>query len=409
MSTTDLGITADFPLLSAKPGLVFLDNAATTHKPGVVIDAEADVYRTAYANIHRAIYDLAQTATQAFEGARERAAAFIQAASSREIIFTNNASAALNLAAYIEGQKLQPGDEILVSVAGHHSNILPWLRLAQEKKARIRWMEITPDFRLDMASIKQAVTKRTKVVALAHVSNVLGDVAEVAAIAALAHSVGARVVVDGAQSSCRMPIDVQVLDVDYMAFSAHKMYGPTGVGWLYAREELLSPAQPLMAGGGTIKTVTREAIEWADVPWRFEAGTPDIAGVTALTSLFNYLEKIDMKKVWEHDQALTEYLLEALTTLPGINIYGPTNKANRAALFSFSYSIQGKMIHPHDVADICNTFNVAIRGGHHCAQPLMHTLGVETVNRASSGIYTTTQDIDRLIEALKNVNEVFAA
>jgi cysteine desulfurase/selenocysteine lyase len=406
--TNDLEIKNDFPLLAAQPTLAFLDNAATTHKPAVVIDAEAQVYRAAYANIHRAVYDLAETATQQFEDARARVAAFIGAAAPQEIIFTSNASAALNLAAHIEGQRIQAGDELLISIAAHHSNVLPWMRLATARGAKIVWIEVNKEGRLDIDDMRKKISACTKVVAVAHVSNVLGDVAPIADICAAAHAVGAHVVVDGAQSSCRMLIDVQALGADYMAFSAHKMYGPTGVGWLWAKGQLLEGAEPLNAGGGTIKTVSREKIEWADVPWRFEAGTPDIAGVIALHALFDYLEQVGMDNVWQHDQALLEYLLQKLSAVEGIQIYGATDTRDRAALISFTYSVAGKVIHPHDVAQLCNTDNVAIRGGHHCAQPLMQTLGVDALNRVSAGMYTTAADVDQLVGALAHIAEKFA-
>lgn len=407
MNTNDLNIKKDFPLLTANPKLAFLDNAATTQKPSSVIDAEAAVYRTNYANIHRAVYDLAASATAAFEGARARAAQFMGAAASHEIIFTPNASTALNLAAYIEGQKLQSGDEMLVAVAGHHSNILPWMRLQKTTGAKVVWLETGSDYRVDKADFTKKLSRRTKLVALAHVSNVLGDVVPVAELAALAHQAGARVVVDGAQSSCRIPINVKELGADYMAFSAHKMYGPTGVGWLWGKEELLAAGEPLVSGGGTIANVTRQTITWADVPWRYEAGTPDIAGVIALNTLFDYLETVGMDAVWQHDQAVTAYMLPRLLELPGITMYGSTENKERAALISFTYSVSGKVVHPHDVAEICNQHQVAIRGGHHCAQPLMESLGVETLNRVSAGMYTTPQDIDRLVAALQAVDTIF--
>ncbi|MBI3255442.1 MAG: SufS family cysteine desulfurase, partial [Candidatus Andersenbacteria bacterium] len=405
----DLNIKGDFPIFKNNPGLVFLDNAATTQKPGSVINAEKEFYETTYANIHRAMYDIAAKATEMFEGVRGQVGEFIGAHSPlQSIIFTRNASEALNLAAYIEGQRLQAGDEILVSVAGHHSNILPWMRLAGEKKLKLTWIEVGEDGRLDIQDLKGKLNSNVKVVAIEHVSNVLGYVNPIKDLCATIHEVGARVVVDAAQSSCRMPIDVQDLNADYVAFSGHKMYGPTGSGWLYAKKALLEIASPLLSGGGTVKKVTRESILWADSPWRFEAGTPDIASVIGLGATLNYLSAVGMEAVWEHDQEVMQYGLKELNKLPFVKLFGPTGTEDRAAIFSFVvHDSQGKGIHPHDVAEICNSAGVAIRGGHHCAQPLMQALGVETLNRASVGMYNTPEDIDRLVEALLRSHETF--
>lgn len=404
---SDLGVKKDFPIFTTHPQLVFLDNAATTQKPAAVTGAEKEFYETTYANIHRATYDIAAQATDLFEGTRQQVAQFINAASSNEILFTRNASEALNLAAYIEGQKLQAGDELLVSVAGHHSNILPWMRLVKAKGAKIVWIELTPEGRLDVEGLLKHISARTKVVAFEHVSNVMGYVSPVKEITTAAQAVGARVVVDVAQSSCRMPVDAQDLGADYMAFSGHKMYGPTGSGWLYAKEELLAEAEPMLSGGGTIKKVTRDTIVWADVPFRFEAGTPDIASVISLSAGLTYLSAIGMDNVWTHDQAVMEYAMEKLRALPGLRLYGPHDIANRAAIFSFLVEVHGKLGHSHDVADICNQRGVAVRGGHHCAQILMQALGVEDVNRASFGIYNNEGDVDRLVEALAEVQRIF--
>ena len=316
----DLKVKKDFPIFAHNPKLVFLDNAATTQKPGSAINAEKEFYETTYANIHRAMYDIASRATEMFEGVRIQVGEFIGADSpAQEIIFTRNASEALNLAAYIEGQRLQAGDEILVSVAGHHSNILPWMRIASEKKLKLEWLEIGEDGRLDSKGLKEKLNSNVKVVVLEHVSNVLGYVNPIKDLCSTIHEVGARVVVDAAQSSCRMPIDVTDLDVDYMAFSGHKMYGPTGSGWLYAKKELLEIASPLLSGGGTIKKVTREEIVWADSPFRFEAGTPDIASVIGLGATLDYLFAVGMEAVWEHDQEVMQYGLEELKKMPTAN------------------------------------------------------------------------------------------
>lgn len=405
---TDLENKKDFPLFGHHPKLVFLDNAATTQKPQAAIDAEKTFYEITYANIHRALYDIASKATDMFEGVREQVGKFIGSDSPASIIFTRNASEALNLAAYIEGQKLAPGDQIMVSVAGHHSNVLPWMRLSKEKKLKLTWIEVGGDGRLDIEGFKKSLSKKTKLVAFEQVSNVLAYVNPVKEMIAAAHEVGARVVVDAAQSSCRMPIDVADLDVDYMAFSGHKMYGPTGSGWLYAKKELLADATPLLSGGGTIKKVTREEIVWADSPFKFEAGTPDIASVIGLGATLHYLSVVGMEAVWEHDQQVMEYALTELKKLPWVDLFGPADRESRAAIFSFLvHDARDTVIHPHDVAEICNSLGVAIRGGHHCAQPLMQALGVETVNRASVGMYNSAEDIDRLVEALTRAHKMF--
>lgn len=404
---TNLGINIDFPIFKHHPSLVFLDNAATTQKPSVVINAEKEFYETTYANIHRATYDIAVQATDLFEGVRSQAADFIGANAPGEIVFTRNASEALNLAAYVIGQSLTAGDELLISVAGHHSNVLPWMRLAQEKKATIKWVEITKEGRLDIDSFKKNLSARTKVVVFEHVSNVLGYVNPVQDLSTMAHAVGALVVVDAAQSSCRMPINVQTLDVDFMAFSGHKMYGPTGSGFLYGKQVYLASAEPLLVGGGTIKKVTRQTIEWEKSPWRFEAGTPDIAGVVGLGACLTYLKKVGMGTMWQHDQELTAYIAEQLACLPFLKLYGPKVLQDRAAIFSFLIEVDGQTLHSHDVAEICNKSGVAIRGGHHCAQLLMQALGVEDVNRASFGAYNTTEDVDVLVAALNQAFDTF--
>ncbi len=364
--------------------------------------AQKEFYETTYANIHRATYDIAAKATDLFEGVRQSVAHSIGASSADEVVFLRNASEALNVAAFIAGQNLAEGDELLVSIAGHHSNALPWVRLAKAKKLKLIWIELTSKGRMDVEGLKNNLSPRTKIVAFEHVSNVMGYVNPVADIASAAHVVGAKVVLDAAQSSCRMPIDVGKLGVDFAAFSGHKMYGPTGTGWLWARRELLADAEPMLAGGGTIKKVTRDDIVWADTPFKFEAGTPDIAGVIALGATMDFLKKVKMEAVWEHDQEIMAYALQKLFSLPGLTLFGVQDEANRAAIFSFL--LDG--IHSHDVVEICNERGIAIRGGHHCAQPLMAALGVEDVNRASFGMYNTHEDVDRLVEALEEAKRV---
>lgn len=394
----------DFPLLRQHPDLVFLDSAATTQKPTAVIDAERKFYEESYANIHRAHYDMAEAATVAFEGVRQKAADFCGAAA-EEIIFVANATQALNLAAEIETQRLQAGDEIIVAVTEHHSNLLPWQRAAHQTGAKLRWVGIDNQGCFDREDFYRQLSDRTAVVAVAHVSNIVGAIAPVAEIIAAAHRLGARVVVDAAQSAARLPIQVQNLNVDYMAFSGHKMYGPTGTGWLYARHDIVSEATPPQTGGGTVLAVQRDGVQWQAAPWRFEAGTPNIAGTIGLGAALDFLSGIGMDQVQQHDQAIAAYLRRHLAELPA-RVLGPDSPG--PAVCSFVVE-SGRPVHSHDVAEILNQHQVAIRGGHHCAQLMMHALGMAEVARASAGIYTTEADIDRLIAALEQVRVRFQA
>lgn len=404
---SELAVRDDFPIFKHHPEWVYLDTAATTQKPRVVLDAERHFYETSYANIHRSFYDIGLQATEAYEAVRAQAARFMGAATAESIIFTANATAALNLAAYIESQRLQPGDEILISVAGHHSNIVPWQRLATQVGATLKWIEVTPEGRLDLSDFRQKLSAKTKVVAVEHVSNVLGYVTPLAEIITAAHQVGARVVVDTAQSAARLPIDVQTLDIDYLAVSGHKLYGPTGTGWLYAKPELLADREPQLVGGGTINTVTRDKVTWNDVPLRFEAGTPHLAGVVGLGAAISYLENIGMQHVWEHDQMITTYALEQLQQLPEVTIYGPTTAGQRAGVISFSLTVAGQTIHSHDLTTIANDHHVAVRAGQHCAHPLLQQLQVPEITRLSTGVYTTKSDLDQLVRALQAVIQTF--
>lgn len=400
-------VKSDFPIFQHHPNLVFLDNAATTQKPRTVLQAQNDFSAHAYANIHRAIYDLAASATAKYEGSRQAVADFIDAASSKEIVFTRNATEALNLAAWIEAGKLQAGDEILISVSEHHSNLLPWQRLACKKGVKLQWIELATEQKFDFNDFTKKLSAKTKLVAVAHVANVLGDIRPTREIVTAAHRAGARVILDAAASLCRLPISVRSLDVDYLAASGHKMYGPTGVGFLYAKPELIANAEPMMLGGGTIKKVTRAAALWADSPWRHEAGTPPIVEVIGLAAAIAYLKKLGLETIWQHEQALTKYAWEKLSEVNGIKLFGPNpmGEVPRAGIISFSLSSGNRTFHSHDVAQICNDYGVALRGGHHCAQPLMESLGVEELNRISLGIYNTKEDIDRLAEALNTVRQ----
>jgi cysteine desulfurase/selenocysteine lyase len=398
----DLGVKKDFPIFETHPALVYLDNAATVHKPTVVIEAEAEFYRTSYANIHRGTYDLAYGATEAYEGVRKKVAAFIGAVAAEEIIFTLNATMALNLAAHIESQRLRAGEEIIVQVAGHHSNILPWQRAARETGAKIVWWE-------PGESLAGKVSEKTRVIAVAQVTNVMGEVLELPhpgpclpdRLALLTKERGKiRIVLDCAQSASRMPMDIRALGVDYAAFSGHKLYGPTGTGWLYAKWEHLETAEPLLVGGGTVKKVERGGVEWAEIPRRFEAGTYNVAGFAALGAAIDYLKSIGMERIKDHDRELTKYAIEQLSKIEGLEMF------SEGVVGVISLRLGN--IHSHDLAEVANSQEVAIRAGQHCAQLLMAVLGVNDVTRVSLGIYNVKEDIDRLVEVLKTTKAKFA-
>lgn len=400
---TTLNLRVDFPLLKNHPTLAYLDSAATTHQPEVVMKAQQNFIETSYANVHRAVYKLANTATEAYEAARTTVATFINA-QPNEIIFTSNATQALNLAAALEKSRLRPGDEILVSIAEHHSNLLPWQRVAKQTGAILTWIELTPDGQVDFTDFTNKLSAKTKIVAVSHLSNVLGSVAPLNEIISAAHRVRAHVVVDAAQSASRLPLDVYTLDLDYLAVSGHKLYGPTGIGFLYGKQTHLEKAEPLLVGGGTVQEVTRHTATWQDSPLRFEAGTPNITGAIGLNAAINYLTQIGLGAIWEHEQTLVRYALPRLAEIDGLRLYS----TGEAGLFSFNLSANQQTLHSHDVSEIANQHDVALRGGHHCAQPLMAALGVADLTRASIGVYTTTQDIDRLIEALEATKKVFS-
>lgn len=407
LDSCDLGVKKDFPIFDNHPELVFLDNAATTQKPRCVIEAEKEFYEFNNANVHRGVYDLSASATALYEGVREKVARFVGAELSSEIIFTRNATEALNLAAWIEAQKLEEGDEIVITVAEHHSNILPWLRAAKQCGAKVRWASFDSEGRIGINEIRKVISEKTKVVAITSTSNVLGCILPVQEVIKEAHDIGARVIVDAAQSAGRMPFDVSLLKADYVVFSGHKIYGPTGTGWLYAKKELVENYEPLLAGGSTVKNVTRDDVEWQDTPFRFEAGTPNIAGTVALGAGIDYLTNIGMEKIWEHECELVDYAVKRLREIKGLRLYGVQDEIDRVAIFSFVVSAGGNFIHSHDVSEIANGFKIALRGGHHCAQPLMKELGVEELSRASFGIYNSKEDVDRLVEVLGEVKRVF--
>jgi cysteine desulfurase / selenocysteine lyase len=389
---------AEFPVL-AREGLVYLDSAATSQTPRPVIEA-MDRYYTEYrASIHRGVYPLAAEATEAYELAREKVAAFA-GSTAGETIFTRNATEALNLVAYAwGGANLGPDDTVVVTRMEHHSNIVPW----QLTGARLEWVDIDDDGLLDLDGLDAALARGPKVVAVAHVSNVLGTVNPVADIAARAHAAGAIVVVDGAQAAPHLPLDVAALDVDFYAWTGHKAYGPTGIGVLHGRRELLEAMPPFLGGGHMIARVTEEGSTWAEPPQKFEAGTMMVAEAIGLGAAVDFLSGIGMDAVWEHSRDVVGYAVDRLRDVPGLTLYGPDIE-HRGSVAAFS--LDG--VHPHDVAEILGRAGVCVRAGHACAQPLMRRLGVSATTRASFAVHSTRDEVDRLIDALDTVREVFA-
>ncbi|MDE2744494.1 MAG: cysteine desulfurase [Chloroflexota bacterium] len=413
MTTTKAGapldtaaIRAQFPILSREvhgQPLVYLDNAATTQKPQSVIDALTNYYSTMNANIHRGLHTLAEEATAAYEDVRKQVAAFVGAASHREIVFTRNTTESLNLLAYTLGARLRPGDEIVLTTAEHHSNLVPWQLVTQRTGAVLRFIELNDDQQIDVDTARAAINANTRIVSIVHMSNVLGSIAPVAEISEMARAVGATMIVDAAQSAPHIPVDVNDLGVDYLAFSAHKMLGPTGVGVLWGRQELLADLDPFLGGGEMISVVTREESSWAALPHKFEAGTPNIADVIAFGAALDFLNDLGMDAVAAHDAELTHYAVERLSRLEGLDIYGPSDPAERSAVIAFNY----RDIHSHDVATILDRSGIAVRAGHHCAQPLMRTLGVPATARASFYLYNERSEVDALVDGLLDAGERF--
>ena len=400
-------IRQDFPILRRLVHgypLVYLDNAATSQKPRIVIDALIRYYENSNANIHRGIHQLAEEATEQYEGARSKVAGFVGAPTTSSIVFVRNATEAINLVAQAWARAtLQRGDEIVVTASEHHSNHVPWQLAAAATGAVIRAIPITDDGRLDLDVARDVIGKRTRLVAVAHMSNVLGTIHPVRELAALAHAVGALILVDAAQSAPHLPVNVVDLDCDFLAFSSHKMLGPTGVGALYARPEILSALEPVLGGGGMIDEVWLDHATWAAVPERFEAGTPNIADVIAYGFAIDYLTELGMDNVRRHEMALAAYAIERLSAIPRVRLFGPSDVSVRGGVVSFNYGD----IHAHDVSTIVDSVGVAIRAGHHCCQPLMQRLGVPATARASFYIYNNEADVDALIRALGKVEEIF--
>ena len=401
-------IQRDFPILSQEVNgrrLVYLDNAATTQKPRQVIDALVNYYETSNANIHRGIHTLAVRATEQYEGVRAKVAAHIGAGNPADIVFTRNTTESINLVARAWGDaNIGDGDEIVLSLMEHHSNIVPWQMLAKRAGANLRYAGVNDDGTLDLDSLRSLVTPRTKLVSIVHMSNVLGTINPVAEIAEIAHAAGALLLVDGAQSAPHLPLNVTEMGCDWFAFSAHKMLGPTGVGVLWAKPGLLQEMAPFLGGGEMISVVKPEASTWADVPHKFEAGTPNIADVIAFGAALDYLRDLGMDTIREHEKAITAHAIEQLERLPGVHIHGPHDVELRGGAVSFT--VDG--VHPHDVSTVVDSHGVAIRAGHHCAQLLMRRLNVPATNRASFYIYNDERDVEVLIEALRHAIKVFS-
>ena len=397
-------IRNDFSILRQEndPLLIYLDSAATSQTPDPVIEVMDAYYRTYNSNIHRGIYRISEEATAKYEEARQRIGRFINARRSSQVIFTRNTTESINLVAYSWGSaNLREGDEILVTVMEHHSNLLPWQLLSQRTGAKLRFIEVTDEGVLQLDGLETLLTERTKLVAMTHVSNVLGTINPVKELTAAAHAIGAKVLIDGAQSVPHFDVDVQELDCDFLAFSGHKMCGPTGIGILYGKSDLLEEMPPFLGGGSMIRSVQRESSTYADVPAKFEAGTPAIAEAIGLAAAVDYLNQVGLEAIFVHEQELLEYAHQKLAEIEGITIYGPKPRQKTGAI---TFNLEG--IHPHDIAGVLDTVGVAVRAGHHCAQPLMQKFGVIATVRASFYLYNKLEEIDILHEGLLKAQRI---
>ena len=400
-------IRADFPVLNQMVNdepLIYLDNAATTQKPQAVLDVLNHYYLQDNANVHRGVHTLAERATAEFEAARKKVQQFIHANSNKEIIFTKGTTDSLNIVAQSYGEFIQAGDEIVISKMEHHANLIPWQQLAKRKQAVLRYIPLTADGHLDVQAARTIINEKTAIVALAHVSNVLGTVNPVKEMAQLAHQHQAIMVVDGAQAVAHMPVDVQELDCDFYCFSGHKMCGPTGIGVLYGKQALLEKMEPVAFGGEMIDFVDLYESTWTELPWKFEAGTPNIAGAIGLGAAIDYLEKIGMQTIHDYEQAIVAELLPKLQQIEGLTIYGPQNPTEHTAVIAFNLD----HLHPHDVASALDMQGIAVRAGHHCAQPLIKELGCFATARASFYFYNTKEEADQLVAAILATKEFFA-
>jgi cysteine desulfurase / selenocysteine lyase len=402
MSLDPVQIRRDFPVFENNPGLVFLDSAASSQKPSAVIDGVANYYRTDYANVHRGVYRLSAKSTELYEAARARVAKFLNARHDGEIVFVRGATEGINLVAYSWGGAfLHEGDEVLLTELEHHANIVPWQILRDRIGFRIVAAPIDATGGLDLAALERLVTPRTKLVAVTQLANATGAMVPVEAIARLAHKHGARILVDGCQAAPRLAVDVQALDCDFYVFSGHKIYGPTGIGVLYAKQEILGAMPPFQGGGDMILNVTFEKTLFQEPPARFEAGTPDISGAIGLALALDYVDGIGRDAILAHEEALTGYGVDRLSNLPGIRLIGAGQR--RLGILS----IEAEGIHPHDLATLLDMHQVAVRAGHHCAQPLLDKLGLGASTRASFGVYNDERDVDALVAALKSAQMTF--
>ncbi|HEX3910681.1 MAG TPA: cysteine desulfurase [Solirubrobacteraceae bacterium] len=404
---SSLGVKADFPIFERRPGgreLIYLDSGATSQKPRSVIDAQAEHLRAHNANVHRGVYALAQEADAAYDEARQRVAGFV-GGEARTTIFTKNVTEAINLIAYSWGRaNVGPGDAVLITQMEHHANLVPWQVLCRERGAELRYLEVDERGELSLDALDAELARGdVKLVAFAHVSNVLGTINPVAEMTARVRSAGAVSVIDGAQAVPQLPVDLGAIGADFYAWTGHKALGPTGIGVLHGREELLERMEPFLTGGDMIASVDFQSVSWNELPYKFEAGTPPIAEAVGLGAAVDYLSALGMERVREHEHSLTAYMLERLAEVPGLRVVGPPEAERRGGLASFT--LEG--IHPHDVAELADRGGVCIRAGHHCAQPLMRCLGVGATARASVGVYNEAGDIDALVQALQAGREIF--
>jgi cysteine desulfurase/selenocysteine lyase len=399
-------VRQDFPILRRQirgKRLTYLDNAATTQKPQAVLDALVNYYTTSNANVHRGVHLLSEIATEAHDAAREKARAFFNAPSVREIVFTRNSTEGINLVAHAFGRlRVHRGDEVVISAMEHHSNIVPWQLLCEERGARLRVAPIDDSGDLILEALDGLLGERTRLLSVTHMSNALGTINPIGAIVRMAHAKGIPVLVDGSQAAYHMPVDVQALNCDFYVATGHKLYGPTGIGVLYGRETLLEEMPPFLGGGDMIRSVTFEKSTWNDLPFKFEAGTPDIAGAVGLGAALDYIGRIGLDAISQHERGLLEYASAAVQEIPGLRIIGTAR--NKASILSFV--LEG--VHPHDVGTIVDREGVAIRTGHHCAQPVMERFCVPATARASFAMYNTLEDVDALVSALRRVHAVFA-
>lgn len=400
-------IRNDFPILDQEVNghpLVYLDSAATSQKPQQVIDAISHYYTYDNSNVHRGVHTLGNRATEGYEGAREKVRQFLNAKSTEEIVFTRGTTTAINLVAQSYGRaNVQAGDEIVITYMEHHSNVIPWQQVAKATGATLKYIDLEEDGTISLDKVRETITDNTKIVSVMHVSNVLGTINPIQEITKIAHEHGAVMVVDGAQAAPHLKVDVQALDCDFYAFSGHKMGAPTGIGALYGKKQLLNQMEPVEFGGEMIDFVGLQESTWKELPWKFEGGTPIIAGAIGLGAAIDYLENIGLDNIERHEHELAAYALERMKEIEGLTIYGPDNAEQRAGVITFNL----EEVHPHDLATVLDMNGIAVRAGHHCAQPLMKWLKVSATARASFYVYNTKEDIDRLVDGLRIAKEYF--